>query len=242
MTRLWFVMPVHGREQLTRICLRQLARTCEAAAHYGIDATAAVIGEGNILPFARKLGFATVNRDNTQLGRKFNDGYQLACDPRYNPDPADYVVPIGSDDWIDPVILQELPCKTEIGVFKMLAVVNEDRTRLMRLKVPYPGGAGIRIIPRELLEPACYRPAEEDRNGAIDGSTLKGIRQAIGRTPPMRYLDVHDLQIVDWKTRGEQLHDYRELSFYRGHETTEPFHVLAAVYPRRALSAVRRLG
>src|SRR5690349_10276090 len=102
--RVWFVVPVFGREELTAVCLRQLAWTCEQMARYDLEATAVVIGEDLSLDVAQELGFATVRRDNTQLGRKFNDGYQLACDPAYNPEPADYVVPCGSDDWVDPVI------------------------------------------------------------------------------------------------------------------------------------------
>jgi len=132
--RIYFVVPVHGREALTRVCLRQLRRTCDELDHY---ATAVVIGEGDILDFAYDLGFATVERDNQSLGAKFNDGYQLACDPRYNPHPADYVVPCGSDDWIDPVVFRRLPGPNEVGVFRHMAVVNEDKTLLARKRVTY---------------------------------------------------------------------------------------------------------
>ena len=89
---LWFVVPAHGRYELTRICLEQLRRTCDALPY---DATAVVVAEDQNLYTAADLGFATVHRDNDFLARKFNDGIQLACDPNYNPEPADYVVPFG---------------------------------------------------------------------------------------------------------------------------------------------------
>jgi hypothetical protein len=241
--RLCFVVPAHGRVDLTRVCLRQLARTCQALAP-DIQATAVVIADDENLDTADGLGFATVRRDNKQLGRKFNDGYQLACDPAFNPHPADYVVPCGSDDWVDPVIFHQLPPENTIGVFRQIAVVNEDQTRLSRLRVGWKGGAGVRIIPRSLLELVGYRPAEEDRQRAIDTSSLSGYRDALrGVMPPMVDLDVHPLQIVDWKTRGEQLNTYAMLrGFRRGDESTDPHGELAAVFPVEAIEEMRALA
>ena len=240
MKRLWFVVPVHGREDLTRVCLRQLRRTCDQLTH--VEATAVVIGEGKILRFARRLGFATVERDNTLLGRKFNDGYQLACDPDYNPRPADWVVPCGSDDWIDPRALDHLP-GDQIGAFRMFAAVNETRTRISRMQVGYAGGVGVRVIPRRFVEQAGYRPAEEDRKRACDTSTLVGLSRANrGQQPPIVYLDRHELQIVDWKSTSEQLNSYADLGSYRrGEEQDDPFTVLAGVFPRESLEEMRAL-
>jgi hypothetical protein len=106
---LWFCVPVAGRERLTGICLRQLRRTCDSLTQEGVDATAVIVGDDTNLDTAHELGFATVERDNQYLSRKFNDGMQLACDRRYNPRPADYVVPLGSDDWVDHNIFLDLP-------------------------------------------------------------------------------------------------------------------------------------
>lgn len=240
--RLWFVVPAHGRVELARVCLRQLARTCEALAPE-IDATAVVIADDENLETAQDLGFATVRRDNRALGRKWNDGYQLACDPRYNPEPADYVVPCGSDDWVDPAIFRQLPRPDRIVAFRQIAVVNEERTRISRLRVGYNGGAGIRIIPRQLIERVGYRPAEEDRKRAIDTSTLAGFYRVLGRQPTVDYADVHPLQIVDWKSAGEQLNTYAMLRGYRrGEESPDPFGELAGVYPVEAIEEMRALS
>lgn len=243
MTGVWFVVPVHGREQMTRVCLRQLRRTCDMARAYDVDATAVVIGEGPSLKVARSLGFATVRRDNRFLGRKFNDGYQLACDPRFNRGRrAEYCVPCGSDDWVDAAILRRLPHRHQIGVFRQLAIVNPERTELMRVHLGQPAGAGIRIIPRELLDLCGYRPADEDLRRGIDTSSLYGIYNANRRQmPELVPLDVHPLQIVDWKNSDVQLNSYRMLRGSRRGGTEDPFAALADVYPADALDEMRAL-
>lgn len=240
MSRVWFVVPCFGRERLTRVCLRQLRRTCDAAVAFGVDATAVVIGEGDLLCFAQGLGFATVERDNSGLGRKFNDGYQLACDPAYNPAPADYVIPCGSDDWIDPALLRRLPRPGEIAIFTRLAFVSEDRTALVRRKAPWKTAAGPKIIPRDLIAAAGYRPAEEDRKRAIDASTIEGIKRAIGHWPHMVECDIHDLQIVDWKSHGDQLNSFRMVCGYREREA-DLWAALGEFYPAEALDEMREL-
>lgn len=223
-----FVMPIHGRDTLARVCLRQLRRTCNT-----LNATAVIVGQGETLDYAYELGFGTVERDNTQLGRRFNDGYQLACDPDYNPRPADYVVPCGSDDWVDPAALTRMPPADTIGVFRQLAVVSEDRTRLAKLTIGWKGGSGVRVIPASLIARAGYRPCEEDRRRACDNSTLEGIKRAsAGRFPNMVSLDQHPLQIVDLKTGDTQLNSYRSVvGFKTRHETSDVWGELAAVFP-----------
>src|SRR5689334_1630264 len=111
MPSLWFIVPVHGRQQLAQICLRQLRRTCDQLTSSGTYATAVIVGERHDLDALNvdELGFGWVERDNEFTSRKFNDGIQLACDPAYNPAPADYVVPLGSDDWVHPYLFNPLP-------------------------------------------------------------------------------------------------------------------------------------
>ncbi len=243
MTRVWFMVPVHGREALTEVCLRQLKRTCDAAwLAYDIQATAVVIGDDRSLQVAADLGFATVRRDNHQLGRKFNDGYQLACDPAYNPEPADYCVPCGSDDWVDPVILRRMPPPDAIGNFRQITVVNEGRTVCTSLKVAYSTGAGIRIIPASLIARAGYRPAHEEARRAVDASTQYGISEALrGHVPRTVYLDVHAAQIVDWKSHGQQLNSYAQLRGFRRGNETDVWETLEPHYPAEALDEMLHL-
>ena len=123
---LWFVVPAHGRAELARICLRQLRYTCDRLEENGVRASAVVVACDENLDTARELGFAWVDRDNRFTARKFNDGIQLACDRQFNRHLVDYVVPLGSDDWVDWRLFHNLPnAHTMIG-FQRMAFVRED--------------------------------------------------------------------------------------------------------------------
>lgn len=229
MSSVAFVMPAHGRYELSALCMRSLARGVETLRHYGISAAAFVVSDEMIhLRTALELGFGAVEQENAPLGRKFNDGYQAATDPDVIDDPFDYVIPIGSDDWIDVEILLELhetelfPADDEIVCFTRATFVSEDGARAAPLRITYPGGLGIRIIPRALLETTGFRPVAEHRMRAIDASTLTEIREALrklGRPAPrLRYQDFHPAQIVDWKSRSEQLNPFETaLRYLDGH-------------------------
>jgi hypothetical protein len=244
--RLWFVMPVHGRQALTRICLRQLRRTCDALEHAGdnIEATAVVVGDDENLAVADELGFGTIVRENDYLARKFNDGLQLACDPDLNPEPADYAIPIGSDDWVDYTILLQPPPEHSVLGFRQIAFVDETGRSLTETTLGYDGGSGIRVYPRELLAVTDYRPADEDRRRGCDTSILWNTRHEYHRVHggllDIRYGDQHSRQIVDWKTRGEQLNTFDMVATtHPSHERGNPFDLLDGLYPAEALDEMR---
>ncbi len=230
-------------------CLRQLARTCAELDGLGVDATAVVVADDESLEVADDLGFATVERDNAPLGRKWNDGYQLACDPGLNPRPADFVIPFGSDDWIDARwVIAQLQAPGELRCSRLSAVVREDGRMLMRLNVRYEDrggpafGDGVRMIPRQLLQLVGYRPAEEDRARAIDTSVWRRLCDALGRRVTVSFTEVHPFQIVDFKTSGAQLNEYRGLLGFRdGPEDLEPWETLSRFYPDEAVSEIRQV-
>jgi hypothetical protein len=239
MPSLWFCVPVHGRAALTRICLQQLRRTCDALTAEGINATAVVVGNDENLDTAHKLGFATVERDNWSLSRKFNDGIQLALDPRHNPHPAHYVVPCGSDDWVDHRLFLDLPDPMTMVGFQWISVVREDGRELATRFINYRGGSGIRIYPRQLLEPLGYRPADEDLKRACDTSIFSNVfNYWTGRLRVMHH-HLHPYQIVDWKSPAEQLNSYEMLGTYKATALLDPFEALAGVYPDEALEEMR---
>jgi glycosyltransferase involved in cell wall biosynthesis len=247
-TRVWFVVPAHGRVGVARVCLRQLARTCEDLRGEQIDATAVVIADDENLDTARGLGFAVVHRENKPLGRKWNDGYQLATDPLYNHRPADFVIPFGSDDWIDPelVVRQVQSHGAELRCSRLSCVVNENATRLRRLHVAYEGrldfGDGVRVIPSWLIAPLGYRPAEEDARRAIDTSVFRRIERILNRPPRVMFTELHPFQVVDWKTHDDQLNPYAACAqrFGDGDEL-DPFEALAPHYPAEALDEMAAL-
>jgi hypothetical protein len=231
---LCFVVPAYRRFALTRVCLRQLARTCEALAEHDIEATAVVIADDENLDVAELLGFATVRRENRPLGRKFNDGIELAC--RYLG--AEYVTCIGTDNWVVPELVAQLPEPWTIMAHRLVTLVHESGRKMVPLRVSYPGGDGVRTYPRDLLEPLGFRPADEDRSRAIDTS----IRDRL-RLREYAYFDLHPLQIVGFQSADEQLNGYRELraAFGCGEELRDPFERLAEHYPQEAVEEVREV-
>jgi hypothetical protein len=241
MPGLWFVVPAHGRLPLTRICLTQLRRTCDQLEAEGVRASAVVIADDENLDTARELGFGTVERNNQYLARKFNDGIQLALDPEHNPHPADYVVPCGSDDWVDHRLFLDLPAANRVVGWKRLAVVREDGREISCRQLDYTGGAGIRIYPAALMAPFGYRPADPDRRRACDTSILTNLcmHHGLGGIR-VEHRHLHDYQIVDWKSPAEQLNTYAELAaVYRPTVTGDPFEELAPFYPAEALDEMR---
>lgn len=237
MRTLWFVMPAHGRRDLTAACIRQLARTCDDLYTLGIAAGAVVVSdERELLEVAADVGFATVQRDNRPLGRKWNDGFELAgrCG-------VDYVVPIGSDDWVDAAwVAAAIPNHPNgVGYTALSSVVSEDGTRLTRLRIGYVGGDGVRIIPTALLEPLRYRPADEDRNRAIDTSIWERLERTHGHIRFQRF-DLHPFQIVDFKTDGNQLNSYADCAGHMGDGVeVNPWAALSDHYPPDAISEMR---
>jgi hypothetical protein len=301
---LWFCVPVHGRLTLTRICLRQLRRTCDTLQENGIHATAVIVGDDENLDVALELGFGTVRRDNRFLSRKFNDGIQFATErplppkprepthgqykvvgkreyrghqpgttfdavldrnaerraivrgdirllDRYVPslapgswtfpqdwDPqraADYVVPCGSDDWVDYRLFLDLPDSRTVLGFQHISFVREDGQELTSRFLNYPGGAGIRVYPSSLMRRVGYRPADEDRKRACDTSILTNVIQATPRLTIMHGMS-DPRQIVDWKSSAdEQVNPYESLKAHRAVATGDPFVELADWYPAEAL-------
>jgi hypothetical protein len=236
---LWFVVPAHGREELAAICFRQLRRTCDLLIADGVDATAVVIADDGNLKTARKLGFGTVRRDNKYVSRKFNDCIQAALDRDWNPHPADFVVPFGSDDWVDHRLFLDLPRSDTVIGFQRMSFVREDGREITTRHLKYRGGSGIRIYPRKLLVPFGYRPAEEDRERGCDTSILSNVEREHSGNYRIEHRHLHDRQIVDWKTRDVQLNSYASLRRHPGDEPADPFTELAGVYPDVALAEMR---
>ena len=232
---LWFVVPAHGRLALSRICLRQLRRTIDDLEDAGVRASAVVVASDENLDTARELGFGTVERNNRFLSRRFNDGFQLAFDKGVNPRPADYVVPIGSDDWVDPAILLDLPPRDTVVGFQRISFVREDGLELTERFLDYAGGCGIRIYPRACFRPFGFRPADEDRVRGCDTSILVNMKRTLPFKLEHREIDAR--QIVDWKSPGSNRNSYAEVAGrWRGSPPVDPSEALRDLFPAEALA------
>jgi hypothetical protein len=241
MTSLWFVVPAHGRVDLARICLRQLRRTCDLLTAEGVEATAVVIADDENLDTARDLGFAWVERDNRATSRRFNDGIQFALDPALNPRPADYVVPCGSDDWVDHRLFLDLPPSNMFYGFQRASFVREDGQEISVRNITAIGGVGIRIYPAALMRPLEYRPAAEDLRRGCDTSIRNNLQKEHGGRMTIQHLYLHDRQIVDWKSPDANLNPYDTLACFRGETTGSPFDEIAEYYPAEAIEEMQAL-
>lgn len=117
----------------------------------------------------------------------------------------------------------------------------------MSRELNYTGGVGIRIYPRTLLEPLGFRPADENLGRGCDTSILVNVTRRFqqdrdNRSPRVTYGDLHHYQVVDWKTRGQQLNSYRCIGSVhrRGTDPADPFEALADHYPADALEQMAR--
>lgn len=239
----WFLIPAHGRVALTRVCLRQLVRTCAELSDLGVDASAIVMADDENLDAAVEAGFGAIETGNSWLGRKWNDGYELA-----GREGVDFVVPFGSDDWVmSGWVLAQLGANGELRCSRQSAVVSEDGRRLATLEIRYENrggpafGDGVRMIPTSLLSRLGYRPADDDRNRGIDTSVWMRLRTTLGREPRVSFTEVSAFQIVDWKSAGAQLNTFNDclrdasLDFQTG-PILDPWLTLRTAYPAEALS------
>ncbi len=228
-----FVVPAAGRVELTEVCLQQLRRTCQSLAGRGLEVGAVVVAEDDNALTAEDLGFDVVRKQPRALGEKYNDGFEFAGKLG-----SDFVMPVGSDDWIDADLVVVMLKSARPGTLvcaKQSAMVNEAGTRLAMLHISYPGGIGLRLLPCDLLEKHGFRPATDGQERGIDTDVWNRLRA------PVRYVDVHPLQIVDFKTVERQLNTYAACLLYARTESDRPWEDLLTAYPEEAVGSVRSL-
>jgi len=190
--RLCFVTPAWQRVDLTAVCLEQRRRVIARLQAAGVEASCVVIADDANLDTARALGFDVIEqRNELGLGRKFNAGMEYAAGHG-----ADWIVPIGSDSWIDPEYVLPLPPTGLARTSPIYCVVTSDQ--LAELRVMSDTGAGPYMFHRSLLEPAGFRPARDELMRHVDHSTIKGIGASRIR---WRARDVHALQYVGFRGR-----------------------------------------
>lgn len=235
-TVLWFVSAAYRRYEITRLCLAQRRELCDELAAHGIEAHGVIVADDENLDLARDYGFHALDRPNT-VGRKVNDGIEYAC----REGGADYVAPVGSDDWMLASYVSQLPTERNlVHTSARLAIVSPDARQIAHVRPSTTDGYIPWLIPRRLLERCGFRPASDTRDRGIDGSIASGLRR---RNPGLyiTQLDVHPLQVVDFKSATVQVTDYAKLRrrklFVR--EQRDPFRALAEAYPRSLVRQAR---
>lgn len=227
-TGLWFVTPAWGRLALSEVCFDQRQRVIEALTAAGIEAHCVVVADDENLDIARSFGFSTVERDNEWLGRKFNDGMEYAG--RHG---ADWIVPIGSDSWIDPAYFMPMTRKWRTRTSPLYSVVTADK--LGELSVDDLKGAGPYVFHRNYLAPSKFRPAQDELSRGVDSSTVKNLRVNWERR------NMHGFQYIGF--RGQpHLTSYDLLMTKWGvKEHSDPWGILAQHYPQDLVDRARHI-
>lgn len=239
-TSLWFVTPAFERADLSAVCFAHRAWAIAELRSRGIDADCVVVTDRRDPnhELALEHGFQVRLRDNTFLGRKWNDGYQAAAEAG-----ADWVAPIGSDSWIHPDFFEGLRTPAEMGkrvgvTGRSYALVDEAGLRLCVLDIEVSGGVGPNVLPTRLLEPCGYRPVRETIQRGCDGSLISMVQRS-GRVG-WEWVRRHQLQYVGFRTAGLQLNPYEVLQRkYSVGESTRPWEQLAKLHPAELVDQAR---
>jgi hypothetical protein len=214
----YFVTPAWQRFELTRVVLSQRKRVIDALSEHDVEARCVVVADDANADIAESFGFDVLHRPNYALSRRFNDGIQHAAQQG-----AEWIVPIGSDSFIDPAYLFPLP---EAGVMRSSTrYAVAEPTRLGQLVIHQPAGVGPFMIPASFLPPTL-RPAKDSKRSGIDTSTIRGLQ--LGK---VEYVDLHPWQYVGFRS-WPQITPYDKL--YRAYGTGEDHEVverLSEYYP-----------
>jgi glycosyltransferase involved in cell wall biosynthesis len=200
---IYFVTPAWQRFELTRVVLEQRRMVIDWLAERDVEAGCVVVADDANADIALELGFDVVRRKNYALGRKFNDGIEYAAR-----NGAEWVVPIGSDSFIDPAYLFPLPGPSVMRSSTLYALAEPGR--LGRLQVKNAMGVGPYMMPFAYL-PKSLRPAAEYRKRGVDTSTIKGLRRR-GWTREM--VDLHPWQYVAFRRQGGATEGHPQMNSY----------------------------
>jgi hypothetical protein len=232
MTSLFFVTPAFKRFPLSSVCFQQRRLVMDELEELGIEARCVVVADDENVDIAKGLGFDTVEQDNEWLGRRFNDGIEYAGQHG-----ATWIVPIGSDSWIDPAYFLPLPDPAVTRTSGLYCPVTMDRLAECRV----PGwGAGPIMFHRDMLEPSGFRPAQDRIKFGCDTSTVNGVTESAG-TIQWEQHDVQPFQYLGFRAKPS-ITPYEKLRRkYATREHRNPWPLLAEHYPPALVEEVRRV-
>lgn len=231
------------------MALRQRRHLCDELAARGLDAQGVIVADDENLEIADDFGFSTVECDNSALGRRFNAGYRFVLG-----EGADYVVHIGSDDWMHPDCFDRLDALDALGGFPdpkpgEPVVMSTKSTPMLAgremLVVDLVDGRGSSIRPRGqygvvpwILPARAFDanpvPVDDHLQRGIDGSLLRGL----GRTRPV-FHDPHPAARVDFKS-DVNVTPFTALTHIG--EPCDPWPLLAEHYPSELVDEARDLS
>lgn len=128
---LWLVSPAWRRFDVTRLALAERRWLCDELAARGLTARGVIVADDENLELAAEYGFDALDFPNDRgLGAKFNAGFDYALARG-----ADYIIHVGSDDWLHPDFFVGLP---ELDERRVPVIVAAGRIAVVHL----PSGLG----------------------------------------------------------------------------------------------------
>lgn len=187
---------------------------CDVLASRGIAANSVIVADDDNLELADEFGFDTLDFPNDiGLGARFNAGFQYALDRG-----ADYVVHIGSDDWVHPDFFDALPLEVAPLGGPLFPEPGQKVTIRPRTSVPILACTGMSLINLPTAE-GLYFPMRRTwgtipwaiPRAAFDGipepiapAENKGMEwlliQGLG-TAQYFHVGTHRMLGVDWKSQ-----------------------------------------
>jgi glycosyltransferase involved in cell wall biosynthesis len=221
------VSPAWRRFSITRLVLAQRRCLCDELAARGHTANSVIVADDDNLDIAAGYGFATVELDNSDLGARFNVGYQYAAEQG-----ADVFVHVGSDDWVHPDtfnILNEQHPEPFLVAQRSYLILDLHAQVAKRCYVSNMWGSIPWLISRRAMENTGFAPIEKaGLMRGIDGAiasrlTIKGVNWVFQDAPAE--------WCVDWKSKTN-ITPYLGVAHTLGvGDEQEPRTVLADWYP-----------
>lgn len=226
-------MPVYGRVGLASIVMEQRLRLVYDLAGLGVDAEMVVVGDDANLDTAREYGFHVVEAPNP-LGRRINDGFEFA----FRELGADHVMFNGSDSWLLPGPLADLPAPGRVRSSRRLAIASGRWLVQADAKPSCPWGRAPWTLGRELLEPGGFRPVPDERPRGLDGAIARAAGAVFDVADEDDPLRVVDFRLGPWT---EQLTPWHALvKSERRRDRLNPWEALATRYPADLVARMER--
>jgi glycosyltransferase involved in cell wall biosynthesis len=232
----WLVSAAFGRFAVTDLVLEQRQQVVADLAARGIDGQMLVVADDENLDVAEQHGAERLERPNKPLGEKWNAGFEHAFR-----EGADFVVYIGSDDWMHPGLFDRLPASNAILTGRQIAFLNLNTGRMQPCKVSSRWGVIPWVLPRQLLERCEFRPITTRRSWGLDNSLINGLR-AKGPRPLLEFRDPHPLARVDIKSDTNITPYARVATHLADGDEISPWDALTALYPADLVARARTLS
>jgi len=234
---IWFVSPAWRRYEVTRMVLAQRRHCMNVLERRGFETGSVIVADDDNLDIAREYGMDTVEHANIPLGRKTNAGLRYAGEQG-----ADWIVYVGSDDWVHPDLFGAIPAEPqtrrtpEIITGRRIAIVDLITGRLTTFHAPGRYGVIPWIVPRAALEGCGFAPITNSVRRGLDGSFVRGLAVR----PEWRFEDPHPYCRVDFKT-PMNLTSYETLRRALGHQAEEDaWEALGRYYPAELVELARK--